>query len=75
MATSESVQIRHIKAEPGKKVRGFVDVGETPVGPIRIPLVLIAGRRPGPTLCLTHLQHCHLKSIELSCAYRAHGWP
>ena len=53
MATSESVQIRHIKAEPGKKVRGFVDVGETPVGPIRIPLVLIAGRRPGPTLCLT----------------------
>ena len=37
MATSENMQIRHIKAEPGKKVRGFVDVGETPVGPIRIP--------------------------------------
>jgi predicted deacylase len=53
MATSERVQIRDIKAEPGKKIRGFVDVGETPVGPIRVPLVLIAGWRPGPTLCLT----------------------
>jgi predicted deacylase len=53
MATDEPVQIRDIRAEAGKKVRGFITVGETPAGPIRIPIMLIAGTRPGPTLCLT----------------------
>lgn len=53
MATDQPVQIRDIEAEPGKKVRGFITVGETPAGPIRIPIMLIAGTRPGPTLCLT----------------------
>jgi predicted deacylase len=53
MATADVLQIREIEGEPGKKVRGFVTVGESPGGPIRIPVVIVIGTRPGPTLCLT----------------------
>jgi predicted deacylase len=51
--TSETVQIRDIAAEPGTRAQGFLTVGETPSEPIRIPLVIVNGRRPGPRLCLT----------------------
>lgn len=33
--------------------RGYVEIGETATGPIRFPLILIHGTRPGPRLCLT----------------------
>lgn len=46
-------RIRDIAAERGKKQRGFLTVGETPMGPIQIPLVILHGVKPGPTLCLT----------------------
>ena len=46
-------RIRDIVAERGKKQRGFLTVGETPMGPIQIPLVILRGAEPGPTLCLT----------------------
>lgn len=46
-------RIRDIAAEPGTKQRGYLTVGETAMGPIQIPLVIIHGARPGPTLCLT----------------------
>ncbi len=53
MAAQNKIRIGDIAAEEGTKARGFIAVGETPVGPIRIPVVIIAGAQPGPTLCLT----------------------
>jgi predicted deacylase len=47
------VQIRDLTAERGERVRGWLTIGETANGPVRIPLVLINGRDDGPTLCLT----------------------
>ncbi|HSB79981.1 MAG TPA: succinylglutamate desuccinylase/aspartoacylase family protein [Candidatus Methylomirabilis sp.] len=46
-------RIRDIAAEIGKKQRGYLTVGETPMGPIQIPLLILHGAKPGPTLCLT----------------------
>lgn len=45
--------IRDIAAERGTKRRGYLTVGETPMGPIQIPLVIVHGTKAGPTLCLT----------------------
>ena len=53
MATVTVIEVREIRGEPGKKVQGFITVGECPGGPIRIPVALITGTRPGPSLCLT----------------------
>jgi predicted deacylase len=50
---ADTVQIRDIVAKPGTRVSGFLTLGETPSEPIRIPLVIVQGRRPGPRLCLT----------------------
>ena len=47
------VQIRDIVAERGERVQGWLTIGETPAGPLRVPLVIINGRDDGPTLCLT----------------------
>ncbi len=49
----EAVQVRDIVAKRGTTRRGFLKIGETPVGPIQVPIVIIHGVRPGPTLCLT----------------------
>ncbi len=46
-------RIRDIAAERGTKRRGTLTVGETPMGPIQIPLVIVHGAKAGPTLCLT----------------------
>jgi uncharacterized protein len=53
MATGDVIEVREIRGEPGKKVQGFITVGESPGGPVRIPVALITGTRPGPSLCLT----------------------
>lgn len=47
------VRIRDIEAKRGTAQRGFIKVGETPAGPIQLPIVIIHGAMPGPTLCLT----------------------
>jgi predicted deacylase len=47
------VQIRDIAAEPGERAQGWLTIGETASGPLRVPLVIINGRENGPTLCLT----------------------
>src|SRR5437667_11572696 len=47
------VRIRHVEAKRGTTPRGFVRVGETPVGPIQFPIVIIQGAKPGPTLSPT----------------------
>ena len=51
--SGEAIRIRDIAARPGAGVRGVLQVGETPLGPIQLPVAIINGARPGPTLCLT----------------------
>jgi hypothetical protein len=46
-------RIGDIAAERGRKQRGYLTVGESPMGPIQIPIVILHGSKPGPTLCLT----------------------
>ena len=50
---AEAVHIRDIVAKPGTRASGFLTIGETPTEPIRVPLVVVHGHRPGPRLCLT----------------------
>lgn len=52
-ADSVPVRVRDIEAQPGTRIQGFLTIGETPSEPIRVPLVIVNGRRPGPRLCLT----------------------
>ncbi|HEX5499114.1 MAG TPA: succinylglutamate desuccinylase/aspartoacylase family protein, partial [Thermomicrobiales bacterium] len=49
----ETIRIRDIAAAPGERAEGFLTLGESPSEPIRAPLVIVNGRRPGPRLCLT----------------------
>jgi predicted deacylase len=51
----EAVQIRvgDVEAAPGTRACGFLTIGETPTEPIRVPIVVVNGSRPGPRLCLT----------------------
>lgn len=48
-----TLAIRDIAAAPGERAHGWLTIGETPAGPLRVPLVLINGRADGPVLCLT----------------------
>lgn len=45
--------IRDIAADSGARAEGWLTIGETPAGPLRVPVVLINGRDDGPVLCLT----------------------
>ena len=47
------IAIRDIAAERGEKREGWLEIGETASGPLRMPVVLIHGREDGPTLCVT----------------------
>jgi predicted deacylase len=47
------VQVRDVQAGPGERARGWLTIGQTPGGPLRVPLVIINGREDGPTLCIT----------------------
>jgi predicted deacylase len=47
------VAIRDIHASRGERVQGWLAIGETPSGPVRVPLVIINGNEDGPRLCLT----------------------
>jgi predicted deacylase len=53
----DAIRIRDIVAEPGTRQRGRLKVGETAAGPIEMPLVIVHGAGPGPTLCLTGAVH------------------
>ena len=50
---NRTVRAGGLAAQPGEVIQGFVEVGETITGPIRFPLIIINGQKPGPTLCLT----------------------
>ena len=47
------IAIRDVRAMPGEKVDGWLTIGETATGPLRIPVVIINGDEDGPRLCLT----------------------
>jgi hypothetical protein len=47
------VAIRDVRASPNEKVEGWLEIGETASGPLRIPLVIINGAGDGPRLCFT----------------------
>ena len=53
MRANGTIQIRDVTARRGERVKAFLTIGETPNGPIRIPLVIINGDGDGPVLCLT----------------------
>jgi predicted deacylase len=47
------VAIRDVRASRNERVQGWLSIGETPSGPLRVPLVIINGNADGPSLCLT----------------------
>jgi uncharacterized protein len=52
-AVAVQIRVGDVEAAPGARARGFLTVGETPTEPIRVPIVIVNGSRPGPRLCLT----------------------
>lgn len=50
---SSRFQIREVAAERGQRALGWLTIGETPAGPLRVPLAIINGHEDGPALCLT----------------------
>ncbi|MGH7720047.1 MAG: succinylglutamate desuccinylase/aspartoacylase family protein [Gemmatimonadaceae bacterium] len=47
------ITIRDLTAECGERAQGFLTIGETAGGPLRIPVVIVNGADDGPILCLT----------------------
>jgi predicted deacylase len=61
----KDIQIGEVCASRGQVARGFLPIGETAVGPVRIPIVIINGESEGPVLCLTSGVHAtEYPSIE-----------
>ena len=52
-AVAVLIRVGNVEAAPGARARGFLTIGETPTEPIRVPIVIVNGSRPGPRLCLT----------------------
>ena len=47
------LQVEHLQAEPGTRTQGYLCVAEMLDGtPVRLPIVLINGAKPGPTIYL-----------------------
>ena len=47
------IRVRDVEASRGTKAEGWLTIGDTASGPIRVPVVVINGGEDGPTLCLT----------------------
>ena len=47
------IAIRDVAAGRGEKRQGWLTIGETASGPLRMPIVLINGSGDGPVLCMT----------------------
>jgi predicted deacylase len=48
----ERVKIGEVEAAPGSKSHGFVKVAELPASDVLVPVYIINGAKPGPTLCV-----------------------
>jgi len=50
---SDVLQVEHLQAKPAERTQGYLTVGEAQDGsPVRLPIVLVNGAKPGPTLYL-----------------------
>ncbi len=49
---SETIKILDIAAKPGEKAQGYVKVAETSGFDIKLPVVILNGKGPGPTLAI-----------------------
>jgi predicted deacylase len=47
------IAIRDVSAQRGEAARGWITIGETPAGPLRVPVVIVNGFDDGPRLCFT----------------------
>ena len=62
---SETIEIGELKVEPGSKKYGFLKAGERATLEIGIPITIVNGATPGPTLCVTAGIHgCEYPGIE-----------
>ena len=60
----DTIRIGQLESKPGEKKTGFLKVGETPSGSLQMPVVIINGRKDGPTMCLTAGTHpCEYQGI------------
>jgi hypothetical protein len=50
---SDMIKIENLEAVRGEKKTGYMNVGETAVGNVQIPLAIINGTRAGPTVCIS----------------------
>lgn len=50
---SEIINIGDLQVRRGEKKTGYLEVGETAVSKVRIPLAIVNGINSGPTLCIT----------------------
>jgi hypothetical protein len=50
---SEATQIGDVIARRGEKKTGYLKVSETAVAPVLLPIAIVNGSRPGPTLCIS----------------------
>ena len=48
-----SVKIENVEARAGEKKTGYLLVGETAVASVQLPVAIINGPKPGPTLCIS----------------------
>jgi uncharacterized protein len=61
----EIIDIKGIRAKPGEKAFGFLEVGSTSINTYRIPVTVINGAKDGKTLCLLGGTHgTEFASIE-----------
>jgi len=59
------IRIADLEARRSEKKTGYLDVGETAIGMVQIPLVIVNGAKPGPALCVSGGVHGYeYSSIE-----------
>lgn len=62
---SETIEIGRLNVEPGSKISGSLKAGERVIDDIDIPITVVNGASPGPTLCVTAGIHgCEYPGIE-----------
>jgi predicted deacylase len=64
MSLSEH-SIAGIRFQPGKRTTSALEVGFTIAGRIEIPIIIVAGEKSGPKLCVVAGSHaCEISSVE-----------
>jgi predicted deacylase len=60
-----TIEIDHIRAKPGEKITGFLEVGSTSINTYRLPIAILNGVKEGKKLCLLGGTHgTEFASIE-----------